>query len=430
MKKRLLLSGLFVLLCFLQSMAQNRTITGTVTSNEGTPLAGASVLVVGNKTGETTGTNGTFSISVPSNAKTLRISYVGYLDQDVSISGQSNITVALKSGATNLNEIVVTGYSSQRKRDITGSVAVVNTSELKQQPSSSPIEALQGKATGVQIINDGSPGSTPQIRIRGNTSINNNDPLYIIDGMPYQGKLSWLSSDDIESMSVLKDASAASIYGSRANNGVVIITTKIGRKGPPKISLNIYNGTQVPTRDRFPKYLNPQQFGQYVFDQYSNAGVPIAGSTMADYYGSGATPTLPTYLLAGAAVGQNVTSAEADPSNYNYSPTSSTTFYQITKANQAGTDWFKEITHNAPMQNYELSVMGGGDNANYAVSGGAYNQQGTIKYTNFKRYQIRVNSNFTAFNGALRMGENAQYTYSKGIGFATNAPVNVVTAHE
>lgn len=423
MKKRLLLSSLFVLFCVFQTMAQQRTITGTVTTNEGTPLAGASVVVVGQKTGETTGPNGTFSISVPANAKTLRISYVGYLDQDVSISGQSNITVALKSSTTNLNEIVVTGYSSQRKKDITGSVAIVNTTELKQQPSTSPIEALQGKATGVQIINDGSPGSTPQIRIRGNTSINNNDPLFVIDGMPYQGKLSWLSSDDIESMTVLKDASAASIYGSRANNGVVIITTKIGRKGPPRINLHIYTGTQVPMRDRFPKYLNPQQFGQYVWDQYSNAGVPVAGSTMSDYYGNGATPTLPEYLLAGTAVGQNVTSAQADPSKYNYSPTNSTTFYQITKANQAGTDWFKEITNNAPMQNYELSILGGGENANYAVSGGAYNQQGTIKYTNFKRYQIRVNSNFTAFNGALKMGESAQYSYTKGIGFATNPNV-------
>ncbi|HSV09840.1 MAG TPA: SusC/RagA family TonB-linked outer membrane protein, partial [Hanamia sp.] len=422
MKKKLLLSGLLMLFCFF-GIAQQRTITGKVTSKEGTPLADASVIVVGQKTGETTGPDGSFSIRVPANAKTLRVSYVGYQSEDVPITSENNITVSLQSSATNLNEVVVTGYGTQRKKDITGAVAVVNTSELKQQPATSPIEALQGKATGVQIINDGSPGSTPQIRIRGNTSINNNDPLFVIDGMPYQGKLSWLSSDDIESMQVLKDASAASIYGSRANNGVVIITTKIGRKGPPRINLHIYDGTQVPMRERFPKYLNPQQFGQYVWTQYSNAGVPVAGSTMSDYYGNGATPKLPEYLLAGSTVGQNVTAAQADPSKYNYSPTNSTTFYQITKANQAGTNWFNEITHNAPMQNYELSILGGGDNANYAVSGGAYNQQGTIKYTNFKRYYIRANTNFTAFNGALKMGENAQYSYTKGIGFATNPNV-------
>ncbi|MGN6530499.1 MAG: SusC/RagA family TonB-linked outer membrane protein [Ginsengibacter sp.] len=401
-----------------------KTVTGKVTNQTNDPLPNVSVTVKGTNTGTVTDANGNFSLNVPSGRNTVEVSFVGYGTQNVSITGKSNVgTITLVPNSQSLNDVVVTGYGTQRKKDITGSVAVVNTAELRQQPATSPIEALQGKATGVQIINDGSPGSTPQIRIRGNTSINNNDPLFVIDGMPYQGKLSWLASDDIESMQVLKDASAASIYGSRANNGVVIITTKIGRKGPPRINLHIYNGTQVPMRDRFPKYLNPQQFAQYVWTQYSNAGQPIAGSTMANYYGSGATPTLPEYLIAGAIVGQKVTAAQADPSKYNYSPTNSTTFYQITKANQAGTNWFKEITHNAPMQNYELSILGGGDNANYAVSGGAYNQQGTIKYTNFKRYYIRANSNFTAFNGALKMGESAQYSYTKGIGFATNPNV-------
>ena len=414
---------LLFLLCSNIVFAQ-KTVTGKVTNQTNDPLPNVSVTVKGTNTGTVTDAYGNFSLNVPAGKNIIEISNVGFGTQEVSVAGKTNVgTVSLIAGTNTLNEVVVTGYGTQRKKDITGSVAVVNTTELRQQPATSPIEALQGKATGVQIINDGSPGSTPQIRIRGNTSINNNDPLFVIDGMPYQGKLSWLSSDDIESMQVLKDASAASIYGSRANNGVVIITTKIGRKGPPRINLHVYGGTQVPIRDRFPKYLNPQQFAQYVWTQYSNAGQPIAGSTMANYYGSGATPTLPEYLVAGAVVGQKVTAAQADPSKYNYSPTNSTTFYQITKANQAGTNWFKEITHNAPMQNYELSILGGGDNANYAVSGGVYNQQGTIKYTNFKRYYIRANTNFTAFNGALKIGENAQYSYTKGIGFATNPNV-------
>ncbi|WP_447641882.1 MULTISPECIES: SusC/RagA family TonB-linked outer membrane protein [Chitinophagaceae] len=402
-----------------------KVVTGRVVdSTTSKPLSSISVQVKGTNVIAITDDQGNFSINVPPNGTTLDISGPSYLNQSIDISGRTDAgVILLREQVTQLEQVVVIGYSSVKKKDITGSVTVVNTSELKEQPASSPVEALQGKATGVQIVNDGSPGSTPQIRIRGNTSIYNNDPLFVIDGMPYQGKLSWLSSDDIESMQVLKDASAASIYGSRANNGVVIITTKIGRKGSPKISLNVYNGTQAPMSDRFPKYLNPQQFAQYVWDQYSNAGVPIAGSTMADYYGSGATPTLPDYLLAGTAVGQNVTSAEADPSNYNYSPTNSTTFYQITKANKGGTNWFKEITHNAPIQNYELSILGGGDNANYAISGGMYDQQGTIKYTSFKRYYIRANSNFTALGGALKLGENAQYSYTRGIGFATNPNV-------
>lgn len=415
----------FVLTTTLSAQAQ-KVVTGKIIdSATSKPLSGAAIQVNGSTSAITlTDDQGNFSINVPATGSILDISRVGYSAQSITIAGRSDIgTVMLSERITSLEQVIVIGYGSQKRKDITGAISVVNTSDMKNQPASSPVEALQGKATGVQIINDGSPGATPQIRIRGNTSIYNNDPLYVIDGMPYQGKLSWLSSDDIESMQVLKDASAAAIYGSRANNGVVIITTKIGRKGAPKISLHVYDGTQAPMSDRFPKYLNPQQFAQYVWTQYANAGVPIAGSTMANYYGSGATPTLPDYLLAGSAVGQNVTAAQADPSNYNYSPTNSTTFYQITKANKTGTNWFKEITHNAPIQNYELSILGGGDNANYAISGGMYDQQGTIKYTSFKRYYIRANSNFTALGGALKLGENAQYTFSKSIGFATNPNV-------
>lgn len=416
---------LFLIFFTLAAQAQ-KTVTGSVvdaTTNK--PIPAVSVSVKNGSAGTVTNESGAFSLQIPSGNVTLVINAVGYLPTEISTAGKLDLgVIMLAETANSLNEVVVIGYSSIKRKDLTGSVAVVNTSELKEQPASSPVEALQGKATGVQIINDGSPGSTPQIRIRGNTSIYDNDPLFIIDGMPYQGKLSWLSSDDIASMQVLKDASAAAIYGSRANNGVVIITTKIGRKGPPKISLNVYDGTQAPMSDRFPKYLNPMQFAQYVWTQYANAGVPVAGSTMSTYYGNGATPTLPEYLLAGSGnYGQNITAAEADPSNYDYTPTNSTTFYQITKANQAGTNWFKEITHNAPMQNYELNILGGGDNANYAVSGGMYDQQGTIKYTSFKRYYIRTNTNFTAFNGALKLGENAQYSFSKSIGFATNPNV-------
>jgi len=217
--------GLFITaLLFTNTLLAQKQVTGSVHDASGQPIAGSTISIKGSTVGTQTDANGDFKIEVTNSSSKLVVSSVGFEPQEITVGNRSNIAITLKSSVSTLNEVVVTGYSSQRKRDITGSVAVVNTSELKQQPASSPIEALQGKATGVQIINDGSPGSTPQIRIRGNTSINNNDPLYVIDGMPYQGKLSWLNSDDIESMSVLKDASASSIYGSRANNGVVIIT--------------------------------------------------------------------------------------------------------------------------------------------------------------------------------------------------------------
>ncbi|MCK7556477.1 TonB-dependent receptor [Chitinophaga sedimenti] len=319
---------------------------------------------------------------------------------------------------------MVTGYSSQKVKDLTGSVAVVNVNQMKQQPAASPVEALQGKATGVQVVSDGAPGATPQIRIRGFSTINNNDPLYVVDGVPYEGKLSWLSSSDIESLQVLKDASSASIYGARANNGVVIITTKKGIKGPPRVTFDAYYGTQVPQRNRFPEMMNPTQYADYLFQSFKNAGItPGTSETTGSNYGTGTTPTLPDYLVAGSKTGQNITAADIDPAKYNYSRESGT-FYQITQANKAGTNWFKEITQNAPIQNYNLSVNGGGENATYAISGGYMGQQGIVKHTGYERYNVRSNTTFNLFDGHFRFGENMQYSYEQFYGVGVNPNVS------
>lgn len=428
MKQKLLVFLLpFVcLFAFTNRAIAQTTVTGKVTDSlSGQPINGATVQLKGTNMGTFTGVTGDFSIKLSGRSNGILIfSIVGYQSKEVAVNGQTSINVQLQESIGTLNEVVVTGYTTQQKKDITGSVSVVNVDELKAQPAASPIEALQGKATGVQIINDGAPGSTPQIRIRGFSTINNNDPLFIIDGVPYQGKLSWLSSNDIESMQVLKDASAASIYGSRANNGVVIITTRKGRKGAAKLSLNAYYGTQAPNKSRFPDFLNPTQYANYFYQEFINAGVtPGTISTTGTSYGtSPTTPTLPTYLLAGTVSGQNVTDQMADPSKYNYT-TDPSTFYQITKANQAGTDWMREITRNAPMQNYELNVLGGGENSSYAISGSYFKQDGTFKYTDFTRALLRANTSFSALNNRLTVGENMQYEWNKNIGFATNTNV-------
>ncbi|MEX6690479.1 TonB-dependent receptor [Danxiaibacter flavus] len=414
-----ILSMLFSIVCF--AAFSQKKITGTVTSSKTKqPVASASVTVKGANVGTATDNGGNFTITVPAGKTVLTISSVGFADQDVTI-GDSPLSVLLQESTSSLNEIVVTGYTGQKKKDLTGAVAVVDVAGVKAQPAASPIEGLQGKATGVQITSDGAAGSTPQIRIRGFSTINDNDPLYIIDGMPYRGKLGWLNANDIESMQVLKDASAASIYGSRANNGVVIITTKKGKAGTPKLSLDVYYGTQNPNKSRYPKMLNPTEYANYFYQEFINAGQTpgTSGTTGTNYGTSPTTPTLPEYLLAGTATGQNITAADSDPSKYNYS-TDASTFYQITKANQQGTDWMRAITTNAPIQNYELGLTGGGDNSQYALSGSYFDQQGTLKYTSYKRATIRANSNFFLFNKRLTIGENMQYSYNRGVGYATN----------
>ncbi|WP_188627099.1 SusC/RagA family TonB-linked outer membrane protein [Pedobacter quisquiliarum] len=403
---------IFLLLtCMLLSLglhAQVR-ITGRVTSSDDqSPIPGASIKIKNSAQGTMTDGNGAFAISA-SPSDVLVISFVGYQSTEVTVGSRTTVNIALKQEDNNLNEIVVTGYTSQRKKDLTGAVAVVDVAQLKSQPAASAVEALQGKAPGVQIVVDGAPGSTPQIRVRGVTTINNNDPLYVVDGVPYEGKLSWLNQNDIESMQILKDASAASIYGSRANNGVVIITTRKGIQGPPKVTLDAYYGTQTPRKNTFPEFLSPIQYAQ-AFPNATN-------------YGTGATPVLPEYLRAGNIFGLNVTPADADPSKYLYS-NDPNSFYQITRANQQGTNWFEEITENAPTQNYQVSASGGGENSTYSFSAGYLDQKGIIKYTGFKRYNTRANTSVSALDKKLRFGENLSYSYSEGFGFGVNPNVS------
>lgn len=381
---------------------QENEIQGTVKdSDTKAPLAGVTIKVVGKSTATSTNDQGAFRIKASPN-DVIEISYIGYETTRRTIpSGAGNLQIELKSDASSLEEVVVTGYGTQRKKDLTGSVAIVDVAQLKAQPAATAVEALQGKAAGVQIVNDGAPGSTPQIKIRGYSTINNNEPLYVIDGVPYEGKLSWFNPSDIETMQVLKDASAASIYGSRANNGVVIITTKKGAPGKPQINLDVYGGIQTPQYSRYPKMMTPQQV--YDMDNKLN----------------GTNLQLPDYLRAGAKTSYDITPADVDMSLYNYSRDPAT-FYQITKANKEGTDWLREVSRSAPTQSYQLSATGGGDNATYAMSGGYLNQKGTIIHSQFERFNVRSNTQFKAFDQKLRFGQNMQYSFTKGVGMGVN----------
>lgn len=366
------------------------------------PVAGATIKIVGKTSGTSSDASGNFEIDAQLN-DVLEISYVGYVSTRFTVTSTSQpITISISEDSSNLDEVVVTGYSTQRKKDLTGSVAVVNVTELKSQPAATAVEALQGRATGVQIVNDGAPGSTPQIRIRGYSTINNNEPLYVIDGVPFEGKLSWLNQNDIESMQVLKDASAASIYGARANNGVVIITTKSGKSGRTNITLDAYAGAGVPNKGAFPKMLTPQQ----ILD--------------IDNRFNGTNLQLPDYLVAGSKTNWDVTPADADMDKYNYNAKDRASFYQITKANKAGTNWFDELSQTAPIQSYQLAANGGTETSQYAFSGGYLDQKGSLIHTGFRRYNARTNTQFNAFDKKLRFGENLSYAYTEGYGMGVN----------
>lgn len=366
------------------------------------PIVGATIKVVGKNATTSSDASGNFEIEADA-GDVLEVTYVGFVTARHSVSAAGETAaIGLSEDSSDLEEVIVTGYSAQRKKDLTGSVAVVDVTELKSQPAGSAVEALQGRATGVQIVNDGAPGSTPQIRIRGYSTINNNEPLYVIDGVPFEGKLSWLNQNDIESMQVLKDASAASIYGARANNGVVIITTKSGSSGRTNISFDAYGGVGVPNKSAFPDMLTPQQ----ILD--------------IDNGFNGTDLDLPDYLLAGSATNWDVTPEDADMSKYNYNAKDRASFYQITKANKSGTNWFNELSQNAPIQSYQLSATGGTETAKYAFSGGYLDQVGSLIHTGFRRYNVRTNTQFSAFDNKLRFGENLQYAYTEGFGMGVN----------
>lgn len=411
-----LLLSAFLLLSMTGYAQSNTALSGKVVDTKNQPVPGVSVVVQNTTLGTVTLADGTFQLQVPATAINLVFSNVGFVSQVVPVAGKTTIDITLLEDSKALQEVVVVGYGTQRKQDLTGAVAIADVKALKSQPAASATEALQGKVAGVNIVNDGSPGSTPQIRIRGYSTINSNEPLYIIDGVPYQGKLSWFNQNDIQTLQVLKDASSASIYGSRANNGVVIITTKKGKEGPAQITFDSYYGISTPIRSRFPQFLNPQQYADYLFQGYTNAGLN-PGDYLGDQYGKGATAVLPEYLRAGSATGQNVTPADADPAKYSNDPAN---YYQITRASKTGTDWMRAITRSAPVQSYQLGASGGSKNTTYAFSLGYQDQQGILKYTDFKRYSLRANVQTSAFDNHFRFGENVLFSRTEGTGFSTN----------
>ncbi|WP_411032204.1 SusC/RagA family TonB-linked outer membrane protein [Spongiimicrobium sp. 3-5] len=373
------------------------TITGTVVDANGAPLPGANVLVKGTTNGTQTDFDGNYSIEADANA-TLVFSYIGFSSQEVAVNGQSSINITLIEDASQLDEVVITGYSAQNTRDITGSVTTVKSEALAATAPLNFEEALQGQSSGVIVGNQGGPGSGAIVRIRGYGTINGNDPLYIIDGTPTDAGLTEINPNDIESVQILKDASSAAIYGNRAANGVIIVTTKSGKRNSKvNFSADAYVGVDFIPSSVYPDLATPQQLADAVWEANANDGT-VASNPQ---YGSGPTPVLPVYLFPQGA-------QTADESSYSFPDN------RITRANPQGTDWFDEYFDNAITRNFNVSASGGSEDSNFFMSLGALDQEGVALGTNFTRYNLRTNSSFD-ITDKFRVGENVSITYSEQV---------------
>ena len=381
-------SFLFAFMLSVGIFAQ--TVTGVVTSDDG-PLPGATVLVQGTNDFATTDFDGNFSIEA-AQGDILIVSFVGYETQEVAVDGD-NLTITMALGNL-LDEVVVTtGYGTQSKRDITGAVSTIEADDLTAVPATTFSQQMQGRASGISIVSDATPGGEATVRIRGFGTTGNNEPLYVIDGVPSKSQGN-LNPQDIESLQILKDASAASIYGSRAANGVIIITTKKGKIGSPTIRYSTFYGWQTPEKDV--EALDAAGLGEYLYlaDYYAGK-TPSHGQ-----YGFSGTPenpqiTIPNYVFPSGA-------SSVDESLYSLTPDN---IYAITRS--ADTNWWELLTNNnAPILQHQIDASGANENSQYAFSASYFKQDAVIKYQGYERATLRVNSSTKTFGGKLEVGEN------------------------
>jgi TonB-linked SusC/RagA family outer membrane protein len=375
---------LLLLTITLSATAQKQVVTGKITDVEGSPIPGVNVILKGTTTGTATDGNGNFSIEAAED-DILQISFIGFTPQEIRVGSRTRLDVRMEEDVATLQEVVVVGYGEVRKSDLTGAVGSVSEEKLRKSIVTNIDQALQGRIAGVHVTNNsGAPGGAASIRIRGNSSITgSNEPLYVIDGIQIQGDgntvagfdwaggangqnrvnpLSTINPSDIVSIEVLKDASATAIYGSRAANGVIIVTTKRGKAGHADITYNGYYGIQELPNERKLKMMNLREYADY----------------------------------------QNQIAREVDGINVNPRYLDPTILGE-------GTDWQDEIFESAPMQNHQLSVSGGNEKSQYAISAGYFSQDGIIIGSGFDRYSARVNLD-NRVNDWFKIGTSVAYS--------------------
>jgi TonB-dependent SusC/RagA subfamily outer membrane receptor len=402
---------LFLVALSSTASAQQISVSGTVTSAEGTPLPGVTVRVVGSDTRSVTSQDGRYFINAPATG-VLTFAVVGRSPVQTSISGRTTIDVTMAKVAY-LEEVVVTSYTEQRRADITGAVASVNVDAVNRQSTASVLQKLDAAVPGVTVNSSGSPGSRSTVRIRGISSFQNNDPLYIVDGTPVEDTyVNWLNPDDITSIQVLKDASASSIFGSRASTGVIVIeTTKKGLMGPPRTNVRLRTGISQPTRG-YDDFLitNSLDYFQVIKQSYLNAGLAVP----TNIYGDANNPSVPAYIwpnncgpLDTAGVATPGACSNVNPATYSY-PNS------LVMRGSPGTNWWKEVFGTGNLTDANLDVSGGSPDNTYGVSFNYFNQAGTAIYNDYKRGSVRVNTEFR--RSKLSFGENLALGIERGTG--------------
>jgi TonB-linked SusC/RagA family outer membrane protein len=399
------IAALLFFSCFLAitSYAQQKSLSGKVIGEDGSPIPGVTIVVKGTTIGTITDLDGKFALMSPADAKILSVSFVGMKSQEITIGTQTNFNLTLVSETIGVDEVIVVGYGTRKKEEITGSISTVSSEQMKISTAPSVVSRMQGQVSGVTVTSGNTPGSDATIRIHGIGTINNADPLYVIDGVPV-GPGNNINPNDVEAISVLKDASSSAIYGSRGANGVILITTKHGRQNQePSITFSARTGISQATNQY--DMLNTAEFGQANWLMAKNKGM-VPGTTdpksslyySNKQYGNGASPVIPDYVLPAAGKEGD---PSTDPAKYSYPDN------QIYKANKLGTNWYDEIYQAGVTQEYDLSISGGGAKSTYSMSANYLNEEGFLKYTDFKRYNFRVNSD-TKFGNWLKVGESLQ----------------------
>jgi len=378
----------FALMLVSTMMYAQTVISGSVIDASGDAVIGATIMEKGTSNGTITDFEGRFTINVNDGA-ILVISYIGY--QTLEVPARQGMKVTIKDDAELLQEVVVTGYTTQRKADLTGAISTVSVDEMAKQNENNPMKALQGRVPGMNITADGNPSGAATVRIRGVGTLNDNDPLYIIDGVPTKAGMHELNGNDIESIQVLKDAASASIYGSRAANGVIIITTKKGKDGKVKVNFDGSVATSFYTNKI--ETMNASEWGRAYWQACVNDGINPSNNNLGynyDWsYDAKGHPVL-NHMTMNMYLDENASVRTGD------------------------TDWFKEITRTGVVQQYNLSVSNGSEKGNSFFSIGYYDNQGTIKKSSFNRLSARANADYKLFDGRVVIGENFTMNRTKG----------------